>query len=782
MADPPQMLFIYADAGGASCHLGASYIQAYLKRRGMSSRQFIHPARINLDGLVERIVAVGAGVIGFTCYDKNYYISKLIAQRLKHRLPELLIIFGGPTPTFLDRLIMRDCPAIDICVRGEGEYTLGELLQQLPDKNGFGNISGITFRQGKQLVRTPQRLPDSGLNRAEALDIFPSPYLEGIIPPEFITAVGLSTSRGCPYHCTYCNCSLASGRIIRYHSPRRIIAELKLIEAVLDRQLDRGQKRKLAINDDIFTMDVARVKHICRLIIDQGFEHLELLAETRADKVDEELLQLLYAAGFREINFGLESAVPRVLRTIKKAGGQSDNLQPERDFINRLKRSVRQAQRIGLNPTVSIISGLPGETLPEAEQTIRLVRELKVSSYFHNTLHVYAGSELFRTHPRHGIRLRLSATTLPFNLRPAYDVNRVPVVDGPDTCFKYGVLMEEAKAQQVLRLWGIDPVHQVWLKDILIEGHSVLDTKIIDWLTKYAHLSTRLCVWSRRDENFDYRRSINRMAACRAPIPDIDGLVQSSVPRSLSQMVHLRRYVWNSGLSSDGFYPPHLHSFYFIPLGDFDRLWEEGLRPPAAKGVFLFSLDKPADIAGFRRLICRFQTGLTGIPPALVDYHSGIIDECRWGAGECPAPRLLKLVVQGQEIKPCVNGRVIGGVGDEISLIGNRLTVMKEKVEQRRGCNRCAVRDNCSRCPFPYPLSEADYCDFRREYPRLGEVIRFLAYLRRAFLYRRLPRDVFADLFSHPSPEAIAELTRFIKAYELYRQANPPRRSGQRGE
>ncbi len=771
---PPRMLFVYAASGGAFHHLGAGYIQAYLKRQGISSRQFIFSAETNLDGLIEQIQAVGAGIIGFTCYDKNYYLSKIIAQRLKHLHPEPVIMFGGPTPSFLDRLIMRDCPAIDICVRGEGEHTVGELLKRLPDKDGLESIPGITFRKEGRLISTAPRTPDCGLNQAEALNIFPSPYLEEIIPPEFITSVGLSSSRGCPYNCTYCNFSAVSGKTVRYHSSDRIISELKYIENVLCSRLSKGQRQRLAINDDIFTFNIERAKHICRLIIKERFNHLEFIAETRADKVDEELLQLLYTAGFKEINFGLESAVPRVLSIVKKVGEKAslkNNFRLEEEFIAKLKKRVHQAKKIGLNPTVSIICGLPGEKPAEAKQTIECVRKLKVGNYFHNVLNIYAGTELFRTHPRYGLRLKKSATTLPFNLQPAYDVNRIPVIDERHTCFKYGVVAEETNTQHALRLWGIDLKRRVFLKDMLLMEHEVMDAEIIDWLTTYMPLSTRLCIWDKQGKGFDYQKSINRFTKSQALVPEINHLTLHPSSQLSSRPADISRYVWAFRLSDDGFYPPHLHNFYPASLKDFDRLWGNMPQTPVNKGIFLFSLDSKADIAAFTKLIMQLEAGPTKFPSAFMDYRIGIIDECRFAADECPAPGLPKLVIKGQKITPCINGQVVGNVGDDPLLVRDRLSAIKKKTAQKRGCEQCPVQDTCSCCLFPYPLSDVEYCNFKRERPQLSEVMRFLSYLRKVFLYRHLPPIAFADIFPHTSPEIIIEMERFIKAYELYHNA-----------
>ena len=165
-------------------HLGAAYILAYLKKMDICAKQFIQREPVDLPALVEKIIDQKPKIVGFTCYETNYYFIKLISQALKKKNSSLIFIAGGPTATFSDELVMQDNPAIDICVRGEGEYTVYELVTQLKKSHDVSKIEGITYRLSGKIIRTQDRPLITNGHKGQELDIVPSPYLSSIFPIE----------------------------------------------------------------------------------------------------------------------------------------------------------------------------------------------------------------------------------------------------------------------------------------------------------------------------------------------------------------------------------------------------------------------------------------------------------------------------------------------------------------------------------------------------------------------------------------------------------------------
>jgi radical SAM superfamily enzyme YgiQ (UPF0313 family) len=283
-------------------------------------------------------------------------------------------------------------------------------------------------------------------NKKNKLDIFPSPYLTNTINAAEVFEqngnISISTSRGCVYRCIYCNFSAMSGHSMRYHSAERVIAELaKIKEAV-------GGSHMVEINDDIFTLNRKRVENICKRLIKERLG-LSYWIETRGDCVDRELLELLYQAGVREVNFGLESAVPRVLYKIKKVRlteGKADNFEPEREYIRKTQEGVKIAQKIGINASVSVIFGLPGETLEDAMTTLNFVKKLKVFKYYHNLLKVYRGTQLAADYKKNRPE-EFENNLLSFSASADYDLNKVPQLKNSYNILKEKWLREHGREE-----------------------------------------------------------------------------------------------------------------------------------------------------------------------------------------------------------------------------------------------------------------------------------------------------------------------------------------------
>jgi radical SAM superfamily enzyme YgiQ (UPF0313 family) len=117
----------------------------------------------------------------------------------------------------------------------------------------------------------------------------------------------LLASRGCPEFCTYCPHRILAG--YRSRSIANILDEI-------ERLCDRVERPYVIFRDPLFTESRERVVELCRGIRERGLE-FTFEAETRLDRLDVELLDLMYEAGFRAMSFGVESLDPA---TLKKSG------------------------------------------------------------------------------------------------------------------------------------------------------------------------------------------------------------------------------------------------------------------------------------------------------------------------------------------------------------------------------------------------------------------------------------------------------------------------------
>ncbi len=167
-------------------------------------------------------------------------------------------------------------------------------------------------------------------------------------------------SRGCSYGCNYCPYISESnnGRRFRKRSVNNIVGELKYLK-------EKFGVKGVQFRDPIFTLDMKRIEELCKAIIKEGID-MELGCETRADRLNEDLLNLMYKAGFRIIKLGIESASPEVLRKSKRLPIELEH----QEYI------IKHCDKIGMKVVGFYIIGLENDTHESVKSTISYAKLL----------------------------------------------------------------------------------------------------------------------------------------------------------------------------------------------------------------------------------------------------------------------------------------------------------------------------------------------------------------------------------------------------------------------
>ena len=235
-----------------------------------------------------------------------------------------------------------------------------DLMRAWEQGRPLDTVEGIVFRrEDGQIVRTPPRPVIEDLNRMplpayHLMDLEPYIRAEQVseFTGQFHRSMELSTSRGCPYLCIYCHPIF--GKKFRGRSPENVMNDILLLH-------NKYQVREFVIWDDTFTMDVQRAKAICDLIVAAGLKiHLQLRGGVRVERMDEELMSKLKMAGAETMAVGVESAVDRIQKLIKK------NLS-----IRKVDNFLDLTEKYRMTTIGLMMLGFPGETLAEAKESIR---------------------------------------------------------------------------------------------------------------------------------------------------------------------------------------------------------------------------------------------------------------------------------------------------------------------------------------------------------------------------------------------------------------------------
>ncbi|MGZ3579489.1 MAG: B12-binding domain-containing radical SAM protein, partial [Syntrophales bacterium] len=268
--------------------LGAVLLSTILRERGYEVKAFVEDVAEPDWSFIESSDLVCISTITSTAI-KAYRIAK------RFKALGIPVIIGGTHPTFLPD---ESLEYADFVIRGEGEHTLVELLEYLEKGTpALTGIRGLSYRdRDGRNVHNPSR------EFIEDLDSFPEPDFSLIHNWSPSNPHPVSTSRGCPYDCTFCSVISMFGRSYRFKSVEATLKELKYVASV--------SKAIKFMVDDNFAANKRRTKEILRGMIAEGIK-MRWSAQVRPDVArDPELLRLMADSGCHTLYIGFESINP----------------------------------------------------------------------------------------------------------------------------------------------------------------------------------------------------------------------------------------------------------------------------------------------------------------------------------------------------------------------------------------------------------------------------------------------------------------------------------------
>jgi len=328
----------------------------YLKSCLLKGLSFAHPCldveiRVfnenqNLFGIAKNILRLKPHLIGFSCYLWNIEKTLSICRRIKKINPAITIVLGGPEASPRAVEILTAHEAIDAVIRGEGEVTFSELVQNLiSNKSSMFGLKGITFRHGKNIIHNPDR------PQMDNLSSIPSPYLNGLInlKDKNIVDVPLETMRGCFSRCDYCYYH-KNFPLVRYFPLERIEKELKLILF--------HRPHEVYLMDATFNSSARRAKSILRLFIRYN-RGSNLHVELKAEFLDAEMAKLLYQANAYNIEIGIQSIKRKTLHAVHRGFNRQN-----------FKRGVRLLNKYGIYYEIQLIDALPFQSYSDIKMSL----------------------------------------------------------------------------------------------------------------------------------------------------------------------------------------------------------------------------------------------------------------------------------------------------------------------------------------------------------------------------------------------------------------------------
>jgi len=343
--------------------LGTLYAASYARSKGYSVALF--------DAMLAESEAEWGGALDkhqprFACiFEDNFnYLSKMCLLRMREAAFAMIdmakqrgcavICCGADATDHTDLYLQRGA---DYILLGEGEHTLGELLDSLTGKSSrpLENIVGLKSHDTRYAIRRPD---------ITALDSLPFPAWDLVDVERYRNiwrerhgyySMNMVTTRGCPYSCNWCAKPIW-GQRYNSRSPENVVAELKWLK-------ERYHPDHIWFADDIFGLKPGWIEKFARLVREADsvtpFKCLQ-----RVDLVTESVVAALASAGCKTVWLGAESGSQKILDAMDKG-----------DTVGDIYNAARQLRRVGIEVGFFLQFGYPGETWDDIQLTLKMVRE-----------------------------------------------------------------------------------------------------------------------------------------------------------------------------------------------------------------------------------------------------------------------------------------------------------------------------------------------------------------------------------------------------------------------
>lgn len=342
---------------------GVGYLAAYLKEQNIKT--VVYDTSLDFanrkEGLADVIERCKPVIVGITLYSNLATVGQEIISDIKS-ISNLPIVAGGPHISVSKEEFLQKAD-IEYGIMKDGEIPLSNLINALfveRNHERLHQIPGLIFKDKDGNYKS-----NNNTDLIVDLDKIPFPDFSGFelekYPMWRNRHYTLTTSRGCPYRCTYCAAPNVTGGTFRFRSPENVVNEIEFY-------VKKGFK-KFDILDDAFNIDLVRAKTVCELIIKRKLGITwELSNGVRANFIDKEFCQLLKKAGCNYMSFGLESGNEYILKKIKKGVK-----------LEQVYKAVELAENEGIGTAVNFIIGHPHETYEMAMETLGLAKKMPSS-------------------------------------------------------------------------------------------------------------------------------------------------------------------------------------------------------------------------------------------------------------------------------------------------------------------------------------------------------------------------------------------------------------------
>jgi len=304
------------------------------------------------------IALLNPDVVGISSLFTPYFREALeVAARVK-KVCHAIVVMGGSHASAAPESLLASAH-VDYVIRGEGEKPFVEFLRRLQNHQSVEPVPNLAYQRHGEFVLNPieDNFPIEELPIPDLSDLTAQSYTLAGKPLTFMI-----TSRSCPHRCSFCSVHTTFGPDYRRRSLEQVLEEIELRY--------RQGYRVIDFEDDNLTYYKPTFKALCRRLIARfPAREMQFVAMNGISylSLDDELLGLMYQAGFSHLNLALVSSDKTVRETTKRP-----------HTLEAYVQVVSRAHALGFKIVSYQILGLPNETLDSMIQTLAFNARLPV--------------------------------------------------------------------------------------------------------------------------------------------------------------------------------------------------------------------------------------------------------------------------------------------------------------------------------------------------------------------------------------------------------------------
>jgi len=349
-----------------------TYGEKMLKEWGLAEQAEISLAEYTINHQMEQILQDiykrKPDVIGFSCYIWNISYVKVILADIKKVLPDVKIWAGGPEVSYHGEAFLKEEPAVDLVMMGEGEITFAHFLKALLEGEDLKQVPGLMVRNADGTFT------DTGFRQVMDMSQIPFPYAFMDMKELEHRIIYYESSRGCPFSCAYCLSSI--DKKLRFRSLDLVLPELEWFL--------QAKVPQVKFVDRTFNCKKSHAMAIWQYIRDHDNGVTNFHFEIAADLLDQDELDLLSTMrpGLVQLEIGVQSTNEKTLEAIRR--------KTDIEEIREITETINSWHNI--HQHLDLIAGLPWEDLESFKKSFNDVYEMEPEQLQLGFLKVLKGS------------------------------------------------------------------------------------------------------------------------------------------------------------------------------------------------------------------------------------------------------------------------------------------------------------------------------------------------------------------------------------------------------